>query len=188
MGRKIYINIDHQEKKDWRRDESWKPKKKKAKEGYEKCLKCLRWFPVYAAKVNGHEGHCSKRCKFGKGKKRRIRELEANLSPEERRTNRQLRRQERLKAPFIRPVLTADFYDSPEWRNLRYRVLRKYGFKCMACGARPGVYPLHVDHIKPRSKYPDLELDENNLQVLCRDCNLGKSNHFDDDLRNIDAL
>ena len=35
---------------------------------------------------------------------------------------------------------------------------------------------LHVDHIKPRSKHPELELDINNLQILCKDCNLGKSN------------
>src|SRR5262249_39926358 len=30
------------------------------------------------------------------------------------------------------------------------------------------------DHIKPRSKFPELELELGNLQVLCADCNLGK--------------
>ena len=33
---------------------------------------------------------------------------------------------------------------------------------------------LHVDHIKPRSKFPELELSLDNTQVLCADCNLGK--------------
>ena len=42
---------------------------------------------------------------------------------------------------------------------------------------------MHVDHIKPRSKYPRLELDFDNLQVLCEDCNLGKSNRYKVDLR-----
>lgn len=28
--------------------------------------------------------------------------------------------------------------------------------------------------MKPRSKYPELALDPDNLQVLCKACNLGK--------------
>jgi len=69
-----------------------------------------------------------------------------------------------------------NFYSTPEWRKIRYEVLRKYGAICMCCGARPPDKVIHVDHIKPRSKRPDLELKFNNLQVLCEDCNLGKSN------------
>jgi len=65
------------------------------------------------------------------------------------------------------------FYDSREWQVLRYSVLRKYGRKCMACSKTEG--QMHVDHIKPRSRYPELELNFDNLQVLCRDCNMGKS-------------
>lgn len=42
---------------------------------------------------------------------------------------------------------------------------------------------MHVDHIKPRSKYPHLAYDVNNLQVLCQDCNFGKSNHDETDWR-----
>ena len=48
---------------------------------------------------------------------------------------------------------------------------------CVLCGSPPTVgKPLHVDHIKPRSFFPELELVISNLQVLCADCNLGKSN------------
>lgn len=67
------------------------------------------------------------------------------------------------------------FYQSDEWRALRYQVLVKFGARCQCCGAsaKDGKQ-IHVDHIKPRSKYPLLELDFNNLQVLCEDCNLGK--------------
>ena len=68
------------------------------------------------------------------------------------------------------------FYTSREWRELRYKALNKYGKRCSCCGATPETAILHVDHIKPRSTHPDLELDIDNLQVLCEDCNLGKSN------------
>lgn len=64
------------------------------------------------------------------------------------------------------------FYWSDEWRALRYRVLKEYGRTCMCCGAEGN--PPHVDHIKPRSRYPELALSFDNLQVLCVDCNMGK--------------
>ena len=77
------------------------------------------------------------------------------------------------------------FYSSKEWRKLRVRVLEKWGCKCMMCGRSPKVHGviLHVDHIKPRSKYPELELDITNLQILCEDDNLGKSNRYETDYR-----
>jgi hypothetical protein len=73
------------------------------------------------------------------------------------------------------------FYLSREWRELRFKILVKYGRKCMCCNAKNKV--LHVDHIKPVSKYPGLRLTESNLQVLCEDCNLGKSNIYETDFR-----
>lgn len=73
------------------------------------------------------------------------------------------------------------FYETKEWRELRYFALRKYGKECMSCGTKDAEF--HVDHIKPRSIHPELELDPNNVQILCRDCNLGKSNKDDTDLR-----
>jgi len=77
------------------------------------------------------------------------------------------------------------FYQSEEWRYLRVRVLEKYACKCMMCGQSPKEHKIviHVDHIKPRSKFPELSLDIENLQLLCADCNLGKSNKFDTDWR-----
>lgn len=69
------------------------------------------------------------------------------------------------------------FYDTDAWRSLRYEALKIYGRRCMVCGAVPETgAQLHVDHIKPRSLFPELELSLANLQILCRDCNLGKSN------------
>ena len=77
-----------------------------------------------------------------------------------------------------------DFYDSSEWRELRYKALKQCGAACQCCGRpRGNGVVLHVDHIKPRSKFPHLELLLENLQVLCEDCNLGKSNKDSTDWR-----
>lgn len=77
------------------------------------------------------------------------------------------------------------FYESKEWLQLRVRVFEKYQAECMMCGRnrREHKVVLHVDHIKPRSKYPHLALEFNNLQILCADCNIGKGNRYETDWR-----
>lgn len=77
-----------------------------------------------------------------------------------------------------------NFYRSQKWRNLRYLALEKAEGRCQACGvsAKDGVV-LHVDHIYPRSIYPNLALQPFNLQVLCEDCNHGKGNMHIHDFR-----
>lgn len=77
-----------------------------------------------------------------------------------------------------------EFYAGKAWQALRYQVISERGNKCECCGATPehGVR-LDVDHIKPRSKYPELALEKSNLQVLCQPCNMGKSNRHEDDWR-----
>ena len=67
-----------------------------------------------------------------------------------------------------------ELYWRREWRDVRYKALVRFGKKCQACGETGGY--IHVDHILPRSKHPDRELDIENLQVLCEACNIGKSN------------
>lgn len=61
--------------------------------------------------------------------------------------------------------------------RLRFKVMKRDNFKCCFCGRAPATTPgleLHIDHIKPWSKGGETTLD--NLQTLCSDCNLGKSN------------
>lgn len=76
------------------------------------------------------------------------------------------------------------FYRSKQWQVLRYEALRLYGARCQCCGrtAHDGIV-IHVDHIKPRSTHPELELDINNLQVLCEPCNKGKMDWDETDWR-----
>ena len=85
----------------------------------------------------------------------------------------------RIRKPgrTIAECASDEFLNSYEWRRLRYEVLIERGRRCDCCGRTPldGIQ-IHVDHIQPRKKFPQLALDKANLQVLCHECNHGKGN------------
>ena len=82
-----------------------------------------------------------------------------------------------------------EFLQTFAWRQLRMQVIKRYGRRCMCCGATPDTGAvIHVDHIKPRKLFPQLALDFDNLQVLCGDCNHGKGNWDRTDWRPADAI
>lgn len=83
------------------------------------------------------------------------------------------------RPPYRSGMSSGEFYRTWEWQRVRYEILRKFGPKCMLCGNHGN----HVDHIKPRSRFPSIELDPTNLQILCEPCNVGKSNVYTDDWR-----
>ncbi|HEX8946901.1 MAG TPA: HNH endonuclease [Candidatus Paceibacterota bacterium] len=61
--------------------------------------------------------------------------------------------------------------------SLRLQVLNRDNFRCVFCGKSPATdlgTKLHIDHIQPFSRGGKSELE--NLQTLCEECNLGKSN------------
>jgi hypothetical protein len=60
--------------------------------------------------------------------------------------------------------------------SLRFEILQHDNFTCRACGRNPRQHPgtvLHIDHIKPIA-HGGLTIKDN-LQVLCQECNLAKS-------------
>lgn len=73
---------------------------------------------------------------------------------------------------------------SINWR-LRAQVLIRDNCICNMCGNSPAKNPdviLHVDHIKPYSKGGETVIE--NLQTLCAQCNIGKSDiYFDSAIR-----
>lgn len=81
--------------------------------------------------------------------------------------------------------LAKHFLTSDSWQELRFRFLKVTPQVCVLCGAKGplmgGNAELHVDHIKPRSIYPELSLEFSNLQMLCKPCNFGKGNLDDTD-------
>ena len=70
---------------------------------------------------------------------------------------------------------TRQFYSSPEWNQIRKEIIKEHGRVCTECN----IYirsnkDVTVDHIRPRSKYPHLALEKQNLRVLCKKCNSSK--------------
>lgn len=73
------------------------------------------------------------------------------------------------------------FYQTREWKQLRYMVLVERGARCECCGstAADGA-KMNVDHVMPISRAWERRLDPTNLQILCGSCNQGKGGRSDD--------
>lgn len=69
------------------------------------------------------------------------------------------------------------FKRKPIKPSLRFEILKRDDYRCQMCGvtAKDGA-TLEIDHIMPVSKGGTN--DAGNLQVLCRDCNAGKSDSW----------
>ena len=80
-----------------------------------------------------------------------------------------------------------DFYDSKEWHQCRKNFITDKELKCIACGIDLELYPemLNVDHILPLRYYWERRLDNNNLQILCCECNKEKGNRIVEDMKEI---
>lgn len=86
----------------------------------------------------------------------------------------------------VDPTDAASFYASGAYDRWGLEVLasqrRAYGKNfCVICRREEG--PFEPDHIKPRSTHPELALDPDNGQVLCRRHNRAKSNRYEEDWR-----
>lgn len=78
------------------------------------------------------------------------------------------------------------FYDSWSWKKLSYKIRRERGNRCECCGAKPSKtnnVRIVADHIKSVRKHWHLRLNPKNIQVLCDDCNKGKSFQDETDWR-----
>ena len=67
------------------------------------------------------------------------------------------------------------FYSDEPWRTLRNIKMIEYGAHCQRCILKfHRITTTHLEghHIIPRSKRPDLELDPDNIVILCKRCNL----------------
>lgn len=144
--------------------------------------KCNVWFDADVAKAEKHSGYCSYGC-FDQEMLRSAVSFKSSERKKRRRKKKEKGFSKRNDSMHEYRIKSSIFYDSGEWKRLRFKVLREYGYGCMACGRKAPEVILHVDHIKPRIRYPELALDKNNLQVLCSTCNQGKGAKYEDDLR-----
>ena len=67
--------------------------------------------------------------------------------------------------------------------GFKKETIDQLGMRCQKCGASAKDVKLHIDHIAPSSLFPDLNNNENNLQILCKYCNLNKGNKYIKDYR-----
>lgn len=84
--------------------------------------------------------------------------------------------EEAIKKLEVEPVTRHKTKRSINWR-LRFIVMKRDNFRCKSCGRSPATDPtiiLHVDHIKAWANGGETVLE--NLQTLCSQCNIGKSN------------
>lgn len=77
------------------------------------------------------------------------------------------------KYSFLQSIMSRPDIPPSVWKNLKEQVFKEYGKVCLCCGSTEHI---SVDHIKPYSKFPELCIDFNNLQPLCRSCNSIKGN------------
>lgn len=63
------------------------------------------------------------------------------------------------------------FYKSRPWRKKRLQILERDNFECQKC-KRKGKFSKAtcVHHKKPLKEYPELALDDDNLESLCDYC------------------
>lgn len=59
------------------------------------------------------------------------------------------------------------FYLSRAWKRIRVHVLLRDNAQCQVCRKR---WANTVHHIKPRQDYPELALEESNLEAICAFC------------------
>lgn len=78
---------------------------------------------------------------------------------------------------FIPKRQREELFSDPVYKTVRAAVLRASPW-CKMCGRRPPRVVLNVDHVIPLTVDWSRRMDPNNLQVLCEDCNQGKSNYW----------
>lgn len=64
------------------------------------------------------------------------------------------------------------FYDTKEWKELRYQVLLEAGFICEMCNRNEATIG---DHKIPTKVRWDLRLDRDNVQGVCPECHNKKT-------------
>lgn len=85
------------------------------------------------------------------------------------------------------------FYDSRHWKAMRNAVKRRDNYECQECKrngyvtidtneyserAKRKKIALVVDHIKELEDYPELALDDENLETLCVRCHNKKHGRY----------
>lgn len=77
----------------------------------------------------------------------------------------------------FRAIPGASYDDYRDKDELRQLLMKEQGFICCYCMQRIKLETTHIEHWKPRSLYPEFQLDYKNLLAVC-DGNEGKPKHL----------
>ena len=82
-------------------------------------------------------------------------------------------KQREFTVAFCKSKLTKDAWNT---KYIRTAIFESSHHKCCYCEKRigPGYADMHIDHFKPKSKYPGEVAEWNNLMPACPDCNRAK--------------
>jgi len=58
-------------------------------------------------------------------------------------------------------------FSTPEYKRFRFEMFKRDNFKCTICGIHKEI---QLDHIKPKSLFPQLVMAEWNVRTLCLEC------------------
>jgi uncharacterized protein (TIGR02646 family) len=69
-----------------------------------------------------------------------------------------------------------------KYQSFKTLLRQEFSYACVYCNIREpelgGAQSFGIDHYKPKSKFPHLELEYSNLLYACRNCNQYKSNYW----------
>jgi 5-methylcytosine-specific restriction endonuclease McrA len=134
--------------------------KKNQKKVNLKCKFCKSEFMVWECRLKDGKKYCSKQCQtkdfkgnipWNKGKK-------SNISGEK-----------HYNWQGGKTKKSLQIIHSFEYRMFRKSIFKRDNYTCVLCSDNRGGN-LQVDHIKPRSLFPDLIFDEENCRTLCISC------------------
>lgn len=121
-------------------------------------------YGTYRHRFKGWQNACLKFIEYKMGANMLVdNEFEVNIKDSHR---SKVKNNDKAKPVFTRTVPL----------NIRLKVLDRDAYRCTICGRSPATdigVRLHIDHKIPFSKGGTSTID--NLQTLCQDCNLGKS-------------
>lgn len=84
------------------------------------------------------------------------------------------------------PAAAATRYRHPD---IKAAVMRDSHDKCIYCESRPSAVDWgHVEHMMPKSAFPHLVVDWNNLGFVCGRCNVAKGDYHDERARLVDPF
>ena len=85
--------------------------------------------------------------------------------------------------------MPASYYAKYRTLDVKQALERIYDGLCCYCESPVGTvdYP-HIEHRKPKNKFPEGTYDWNNLHIACQKCNVAKGEKFDNNYPILDAV